>query len=140
MGIQGRASRLVTMCAMRRLFALFLLLLMPFQFGWAAVAAYCGHESTPTACYFGHHDHQHRDGGSTASATQLPAGSADQIEASLVSLDSDCSQCHFSVLKVLATADVSGRPDADRQALTSHQPFLASRALDRIERPKWPLA
>ena len=38
---------------MRRWFAIALLVLLPFQFTWAAVASYCGHESDAQAQHFG---------------------------------------------------------------------------------------
>jgi hypothetical protein len=44
---------------MRRWLAILMLALLPLQFGWAAVAVYCGHESDPQAQHLGHHEHQH---------------------------------------------------------------------------------
>lgn len=45
--------------AMRRLFILFLLCLLPLQISWAAVGDYCGHEQDNAAQHFGHHDDAH---------------------------------------------------------------------------------
>lgn len=44
---------------MRRWFFVFLLVLMPLQFSWAALAAYCEHESGAQAQHLGHHEHEH---------------------------------------------------------------------------------
>jgi hypothetical protein len=45
---------------MRRLIAVFMLALLPFQFSWSAVAAYCMHESsTAQSQHLGHHEHKH---------------------------------------------------------------------------------
>ena len=43
--------------AMRRWLAILLLVCLPLQFSWAAVADYCMHESGETADHVGHHDH-----------------------------------------------------------------------------------
>lgn len=131
---------------MRRLIALLLLAIMPFQFGWAAAAAYCGHEATAQACYFGHHDHQHRDGpqaggpGPSGAASAAAATTVDAVQSAPATVDGDCSQCHFSALKVLATADVASHPEAVQSAQGLDHQRLRSRAQDRLERPKWPLA
>ena len=38
-----------------------MLALLPLQFSWAAVAAYCGHETGQHAEHLGHHEHRHAD-------------------------------------------------------------------------------
>ena len=45
---------------MRRWLATLLLVLLPFQFSWAAVGGYCQHETGAAAKHFGHHNHQHQ--------------------------------------------------------------------------------
>nr|ART41037.1 L611 [uncultured bacterium] len=45
---------------MRRWLSILLLVFLPFQFSWAAVAGYCQHETGAAAQHFGHHDHQHQ--------------------------------------------------------------------------------
>ena len=46
--------------AMRRLIAIFLLVLLPFQAVWAAMEPYCLHENAQSQSHhFGHHEHQH---------------------------------------------------------------------------------
>ncbi|NCV41106.1 MAG: hypothetical protein EBW11_11190 [Betaproteobacteria bacterium] len=40
---------------MRKFLAIFLLVLLPLQFSWAAVAGYCQHEAGVTANHPGHH-------------------------------------------------------------------------------------
>lgn len=44
---------------MRRWFFVLLLVLMPLQFSWAALATYCEHESGAQAQHLGHHEHEH---------------------------------------------------------------------------------
>ena len=46
---------------MRRWLSILMLTLLPLQFSWAAVAAYCGHETGQHAEHLGHHEHQHTD-------------------------------------------------------------------------------
>jgi hypothetical protein len=41
---------------MRRYLIIFLLLLLPFQFSWAAVASYCQHETESSTQHIGHHE------------------------------------------------------------------------------------
>jgi hypothetical protein len=43
--------------SMRRWLVLLLLVLLPLQFSWAAVASYCVHENGAAADHLGHHDH-----------------------------------------------------------------------------------
>lgn len=44
---------------MKRFLLIFLLIVLPLQYSWAAAAAYCQHENEPTT-HFGHHSHQHQ--------------------------------------------------------------------------------
>ena len=45
---------------MKKFLAIFLLVLLPLQFSWAAVAGYCQHEAGVTANHPGHHTHDHQ--------------------------------------------------------------------------------
>ena len=72
---------------MRRLIAVLMLALLPFQFSWSAVAAYCMHESsTSQSQHLGHHEHQHEAKGGNGQAEKSSQG-ADAF-------DVDCSVCH----------------------------------------------
>jgi hypothetical protein len=68
---------------MSRWLVILVLVFVPLQLGWAAVAAYCAHEGAGetgvVAQHLGHHEHQHQP-----SAEADPAGVADL----------DCSHCH----------------------------------------------
>jgi hypothetical protein len=113
---------------MRRWLTLFLLLLLPFQFSWAAVAGYCQHETSMTTQHVGHHEHKHQvdannDGVPDASQT----GSA----------DSDCGTCHascsvalFRVAGLLLSSSVSF-------AIPWPPGFLNSLPNTPPERPNW---
>ncbi|ATE62078.1 hypothetical protein [Thauera sinica] len=111
---------------MRRLAALFLLVLLPLQALWAAAAPYCQHERAPATVHFGHHAHEHEASGSGTPAMPLPGGD-----------HGDCHACHgwcsaLPVTDEAAHAD-PGRPMHELgrlHALPSPPPSLP-------ERPDW---
>jgi hypothetical protein len=72
---------------MRRWLTILLLLFLPFQFSWAAVASYCQHETGTAAQHVGHHEHKHQV---DANHDGVPDTS------STGSLDNDCGICHAS--------------------------------------------
>ena len=120
---------------MRRWLSILLLVFMPFQFSWAAVATYCEHESGTRAQHFGHHEHEHKH----EYKHQQPAGESG--EASKVKLGGalDVADCHFhcqctvdlpSALGLLMAIGIQPLTDwtmADAIAPVSSRP----------ERPQW---
>ena len=113
---------------MHRWLAILLLTLLPFQFSWAAVGAYCGYESDTQAQHVGHHDHQVAgvDGHGDSSAHDASAGQ--QLE---------CSDCH---------AGCCSLPEAPRhltalavamQAFTPDDGMVRTLAQNPPERPQW---
>ena len=52
---QGRSSAIIL--PVRRVLAVFLLLVLPLQFAFAAAAPYCALEKVTVASHFGHHEH-----------------------------------------------------------------------------------
>jgi len=84
---------------MCRFFVIILLALLPFQFTWAAVASYCGHESDAQAQHFGHHEHQHH-GDST-----VDQDNGDVAGKTLGSSDLDCGHCHGTCSALPAPGD-----------------------------------
>jgi hypothetical protein len=83
---------------MRRYVALLLLALLPLQFSWAAVSAYCGHEADAQTQHLGHHEHpQHAEAGA---ADGHDADSGTPTANSGV----DCSHCHAGVLALTQPA------------------------------------
>lgn len=113
---------------MKRLFVLLLLaLLMPLQFSWAAVGAYCQHESGQKAGHFGHHSHDHK-AADPAPDPSAPSGA---------SLDQDCSACHQAALKLIF-ADSTRHPEpAGASAPESGPPRFSSLPAAEPERPNW---
>ncbi len=120
---------------MRRWLAIVLLALLPLQFSWAAVAAYCGHESGEQVQHLGHHDHQH------AGQTSSDAGSLPMDQDGPAAFDFDCGHCHGSCAGMPVLGD-----DLGSLAVTSHRlepvdGIVRSIPQSPPERPQWlPLA
>lgn len=76
---------------MRRWLILLLLAFLPLQFSWAAVARYCGHETSAAAGHIGHHDHA----GHSHAAKDVDAGQAGQADGTASGASNlDCGHCH----------------------------------------------
>ncbi len=114
---------------MRRWLSILLLVFMPFQFSWAAVATYCEHESGTRAKHFGHHEHEHRQ----------PAG--ESSEASNVKLAGalDVADCHFHAqcsvdlpVALVMPVFIGSQPPTDWTMADATAPILS-----RPERPQW---
>lgn len=113
---------------MKRYLVIFLLVLLPLQFSWAAMVSYCQHETGVAAKHPGHHTHDH--------------GSADHQESSKNSSQSagmyhDCATCHMG-----CTADmVSDLGKTTVVASYDHplhlQVIPSPLSRERPERPQW---
>jgi hypothetical protein len=120
---------------MRRWLAIFLLALLPLQFSWAAVAAYCGHETGQHAQHLGHHEHQH-----TGQAT-VDTDSAPADQNASAGFDFDCGHCHGTCASMPAPAG-----DVAPLRVASHPESAAEGTVRTLaqsppERPQWlPLA
>ena len=121
---------------MRRWLITLLLVLLPFQFSWAAVVSYCDHESGAPAQHVGHHDHEHV--GNAADATSQ-ADVPDLDDAS--GQHPDCGRCNASytglpmLMDACAPLGEASRPTATLTAATR------TRAQAPPDRPQWlPLA
>jgi hypothetical protein len=95
----------------RKAVAVFLMVFLPLQWGWALAAAYCKHEvSAASQAHFGHHEHSHSDASVSSVATDASAvneaatgggdsdganGSGASISVGDVQPDADCGVCHF---------------------------------------------
>ena len=90
---------------MRRWLVVFMLLVLPVQFAWAAAAPYCAHEAATAASkHPGHHQHVHQGGGDIANAGDDGAGNGAK--------HTDCASCHTGVAATLPlpTADLAAAP------------------------------
>jgi hypothetical protein len=123
---------------MHRWLAVLLLLLLPIQFSWAAVANYCGHETGAAADHVGHHEHaSHNHGAKVADPgdsdkTDVPAPGASSF---------DCGHCHGYYVGMLCTPS-SREPRLPGDAPPSlGDAILAEHVPAQPDRPQWaPLA
>ncbi|KQU88699.1 hypothetical protein ASC78_23625 [Variovorax sp. Root318D1] len=123
---------------MRRWLLIFLLLLLPFQFSWAASAAYCQHERDVQPGHWGHHEHEPS---SSASDSRMTDDAQKSPGTQPNAVLGDCAVCHLGHAQHLPTM-------ADRvQAPPMAQPLRATRADHFISHisevpvpPAWPLA
>lgn len=112
------------MARFRRLLLICLLCLLPLQWGWAAAASLCAHESGVGAQHFGHHEHRHQEAGEQtgdADHAKQPikkSGSNNSGPAGAVAgTDGDCASCHGQSLNaVLALPAEPALVLAERQA------------------------
>lgn len=113
---------------MYRWSAILLLVFLPFQFTWAALASYCQHETGAAAQHFGHHDHKHQ-----ANSDQKTQDNQSPI----AGIDGDCTGCHASCV----TAMVGKMPSVHIATIATGLPwppdFLTSPPNEQPERPNW---
>lgn len=117
---------------MRRLIAVLMLALLPFQFSWSAVAAYCMHERVAAQVqHVGHHEHQHE--------AQSTADTADKNGQSAGQFDLDCWVCHGTGTSALHVAPA--RQDNSRDAGVGAQPNARLTGVTSAppDRPQWPV-
>ena len=116
---------------MRRWLAILLLALLPFQFSWAAMATYCGHESGQAAQHLGHHEHQHAaqvsDGHDGESLDQGATGG----------LHFDCSHCHGACVNVPPVAVYMAPIILASHAAAAVEDVMRTLAQSPPERPQW---
>ncbi|MGI4848200.1 MAG: cation efflux protein, CzcI family [Janthinobacterium lividum] len=89
---------------MKKFLLIFLLIVLPVQYSWAAAVAYCTHEKEQST-HFGHHVHQHQG-----------QKSDDNGSNKLVKVHSDCSVCQFAAHAPLT----SFTPDIAIPVLVTH--------------------
>lgn len=139
---------------MRRFIAIFLLMLLPLQFSWAAVGVYCGHESGAWAQHLGHHEHAHQhapaeqdtvDDGVPAVVNDVAADSVSHAGDSPESSDAPksalpdhaCGHCHGTCwslpapVEPLVVASLAAHPGATAPG------HLRTLAQTPPERPQW---
>lgn len=117
---------------MRRLIAIFLLVLLPLQAVWAAVEPYCLHENTESQSHhWGHHEHQHPE---DVDAADHDGGTQDPSKASVM-LDHDHHCC--SGVSLLSAALPLPGPLPQVEGVASTLPSDTSFDATRIERPNW---
>lgn len=122
-------SGFIGQAIVRRLFLIFLLLVVPFQLSWGAAATYCKHESNPAVSHFGHHVHKHAVSGeeSKFSPAKLQAGA-----------DNDCPLCQLAGIGFAPTPEAPlalALTSVDAEAAL--KPSRPSLRPSPPERPQW---
>lgn len=120
---------------MRRWLAILMLVLLPFQFTWAAVASYCGHERGVASQHFGHHEHQHH---ADSTAKQVDGDAAGKTPGGN---DLDCAHCHGSCSGIVSPLTGLVSPDIASQPAMLTAGLVRTLVHSPPERPQWaPLA
>lgn len=113
---------------MRRWLTILLLLSMPLQLSWAAVSAYCQHETGAAAQHFGHHDHEHKADADRGDNSDPKAKGG---------VDADCGLCHaggsIAIFGLEPLPAVSAASDTD----LGHRFRISSPPPSLPERPNW---
>ena len=107
-----------------------MLALLPFQFSWSSVAAYCMHESATTQTqHVGHHEHRHE--------AESVVGQADKHGQTADQFDVDCWVCHGAGIGALNFA--YAKQDTSHDANVGPQPNerLADVTSPPPDRPQW---
>jgi len=117
---------------MRRAFLVILILLLPLQLSWAAMAPYCQNEASQTRVHFGHHEHR---------ASHKSMSMKDHASKSVIDNDVECGLCHLSCCKSVTTY-TQLKLSADFNLAV--YPFIPSEFSSHIaegpEKPNWQLA
>ncbi len=113
---------------MKKFLAIFLLVLLPLQYSWAALSSYCEHETSVTAKHPGHHTHDHAsvDHQESSKKSSKSAG-----------MDHDCATCHLGCTAALVSnlGKITVEASYDNPLHLQVIPSPLSR--ERPERPQW---
>ena len=115
---------------MRKFLAIFLLVLLPLQFSWAAMASYCEHETSVNATHPGHHTHDHASVDQQESSKNSPQSAG---------VDHDCATCHMGCAAALVNyLNTISAAVSDDHPLHP-QVIVSQLSRERPERPNWPV-
>ena len=117
---------------MRRLVFIFMMVLLPLQWSWAAAASVCEHEWDTT--HFGHHEHKHSG---ADSAHQVLS---DTSEEGAGNYHPDCHACHGIGAACVASFFVDAQAWADDGSFPAYGRFLPEPPIQTFLRPPLNLA
>lgn len=115
---------------MKKIFVIFLLVILPFQLAWAGLGVYCQHEEGQAAQHFGHHDHKH-----TAQSDQ-GKGEAGKLNPGA---DNDCSS-HLNGVKCFLCSQTMPSLPQGVASFDLRTPLYVSYIPDGPDRPDRTLA
>jgi hypothetical protein len=119
---------------MRRCIVVLLLVLLPLQFSWAAVAGYCELASNSVAGHPGDHDHAAHAHDAKAGDSGAQAASEDGTSAAP---DLDCGHCHGHCAAVLDVLDGLQTAVPRGAAPTLGELHHAEHTPAQPDRPQW---
>ena len=124
-----------TLAAMRRWLLIFLVVLLPMQLSWAAVASYCQHESgnATTAQHIGHHEYQHE----ADAAASADTGDTSASPTATGAVDVDCGTCHAGCCSALIQSMPLLTISPSSHAYSAVALRLSSQPASLPERPNW---
>ncbi|MET1115570.1 MAG: hypothetical protein ABWY08_11560 [Comamonas sp.] len=117
---------------MHRLVLVFLLLLLPVQWTWAAASSICRHESGAASQHFGHHDHRHEAGVSGAAEVQKVSEAGTQLSDLP---HADCASCHGAAPALTALQKAPALHHPPRQGATPYLRVVTAGIPERLSRP-----
>ena len=121
---------------MRRWLLIFLVVLLPMQLSWAAVASYCQHESDSalTTQHMGHHEHMHEADVSSASNEH---GDTNTNPSANGAVDLDCGTCHAGCGTPLLQSLTLVMAELSAETHRVSALRLSSQPVSLPERPNW---
>jgi len=120
---------------MRRWLAIVLLALLPLQFSWAAVSAYCAHEADVQSGHLGHHQHpQHAFAADTGDDGDAgtPFGKTGNA-----GNGHDCGHCHGGLVALPGLDDTPPALAGVEPPTALAERYTRSLAPSPPERPQW---
>lgn len=119
---------------MRKLLAIFLLVLITLQSSWAVAAEYCSHhEEGAAAQHFGHHADEH-----AGSSADTGTDDGIQSDSGTMPNQSHNDNCHhYSVAGLLNAASQDFHDIPDIPTRWRERTLDPSASTSRIERPNW---
>ena len=119
---------------MRRWLAILLLVLLPTQATWAAVAGYCVHKLGSAVSHLGHHDHAAHG---HASTLLDESDTTFSISDATLGVSHDCGHCHGQYAGMLLRVESLRFEQIPSPSIAvNDEPCTAYHSL-RPERPKW---
>lgn len=117
---------------MQRIVLVFLLLLLPVQWTWAAAASICRHESSIHANHFGHHEHRHDHPAGVIGSVDLSDDTQQQSDSSV---HADCATCHTAVPGLMMQSATAVGELLLPLVFTPYQRFVTTGVPERLIRP-----
>ena len=112
---------------MRRFLLIFMMVLLPLQWSWAAAASVCAHESGKS--HFGHHEHKHGDDSASAQ------GDGEKGDGASLGAHPDCHVCHGAGAAALQLGDLGQAVWAGVSVLPDYKRHLPDPPVAAFLRP-----